>query len=609
MVKLADIKVQMSLKGVTGQNTVTVISVCPFGPDCAKIVYRTAAGTFGEQMLFTKDEPSLESITPMGQWTFAADPATLRLASEALRISLAHLFDPYLAVHTSAIEPLPHQITAVYQEMLPRLPLRFVLADDPGAGKTIMTGLYIKELLARSALRRCLIVTPGSLCEQWQDELYQKFGLKFEQLTNDLISNSPTGNVFAEHDFLIARLDKLARNDDLKSRLESAPAWDLVVCDEAHKLSATVQGRRVSYTHRYRLGQLLGSRTRDFLLLTATPHNGKEPDFQLFLALVDPVRFEGAEHAAPDRRLDAACVMRRLVKEELVKFDGTPLFPERQAFTVNFTLTPDEHSLYEDVTRYVQEEFNRADRLNDDMRRASVGFALTSLQRRLASSPEAIFQSLRRRRVRLEQSREELKNDFNHWTREQPREDLDDEDELDDLPDSEAEETADRVMSLSTAAETIVELDAEIATLKKLESAAAALRASGLDHKWDELSRLLTLNQTIRTANGDFQKLIIFTEHRDTLNYLVARISNLLGDSSAVVAIHGGLSHDARKETEALFKQDVNVKVLVATDAAGEGINLQRAHLMINYDLPWNPNRGLSKDQALRGELRLLVRI
>lgn len=241
------------------------------------------------------------SIVESRKWSFDADGNELKLASEAYRISLAHLFDPYLAIRTSHIDPLPHQVSAVYQEMLPKMPLRFVLADDPGAGKTIMTGLLVKEMIARGDLKRCLIVCPGNLVEQWQDELYRKFGLHFRILTNDMIEASLTRNAFKESDLLIARLDKLSRNERVQEKLKES-RWDLVVCDEAHKMSASTFGGEIKYTKRYHLGELLGDITENLVLLTATPHNGKPEDFQLFMALVDKDRFEGTGHTNRRRR-------------------------------------------------------------------------------------------------------------------------------------------------------------------------------------------------------------------------------------------------------------------------------------------------------------------
>ena len=225
------------------------------------------------------------------------------------------------------MEPLPHQISAVYECMLPRQPLRFLLADDPGAGKTIMAGLLIKELIARGDLQRCLIVCPGSLAEQWQDEMYQRFHLPFEILTNDRLEASRTGNWFLEADLIIARLDKLARDEEVQQKLAAPDCrWDLVVCDEAHKMSATFFGGEVSYTKRFQLGRLLSTLTRHFLLMTATPHNGKEEDFQLFMSLLDGDRFEGKFRDGVHTS-DASDLMRRMVKEQLLKFDGRPLFP------------------------------------------------------------------------------------------------------------------------------------------------------------------------------------------------------------------------------------------------------------------------------------------
>lgn len=584
MAKLEEITVGSSVLGIAGNEPVSIVAVQWYGTNVIEITYKNSKGVPGTQLLYRDDEGSIIVQDNSLPWSFDADGGQMRLASEAYRISLAHLFDPYLAVHTSSVEPLPHQISAVYQEMLPRLPLRYVLADDPGAGKTIMTGLFIKELIARGDLKRCLIVSPGSLAEQWQDELFQKFHLRFEILTNDRMESAASGNIFTEVDLCICRLDKLARNDSLQEKLKVSE-WDLIVCDEAHKMSATIWGGEVKYTKRFQLGRLMSNITRNFLLLTATPHNGKEDDFHLFLSLIDPERFEGT-HGNTQQAVDVSDVMRRLVKEELLKFDGKPLFPERIAYTVNYDLSPLEAQLYTAVTEYVQEEFNRADKLNNE-RKTTVGFALTILQRRLASSPEAIYQSLRRRRERLEHrlAEERLGKRAADYA------DLGDDFDEDDFAPEEQEELEEKVVDHASAAATIAELEAEIRTLKRLEAMANKVRVSGIDRKWEELSLLLQDNESMFGADGQREKLIIFTEHKDTLNYLTEKIRSLLGSDEAVVTIHGGMVRDERRKVEELFKQDKGVRILIATDAAGEGINLQRAHLMINYDLPWNPNR------------------
>jgi SNF2 family DNA or RNA helicase len=615
MAKLEELVAGASVRGILPDSLVTVVSAEWHGDNALELTYKTTTGKVANEILFRDSELRLEVPVVGRPWSFDGDGALFRLVSEAERIRLAHLFDPVLAVHTSIVDPLPHQITAVYESMLPRQPLRFLLADDPGAGKTIMAGLLIRELIARGDLQRCLIVCPGSLAEQWQDELFLRFQLPFEILTNDKLEAARTGNWFLETNLVIARLDKLSRNEDVQQKLQTPDGgWDLVVCDEAHKMSASVFGGEINYTKRYRLGQLLSTLTRHFLLMTATPHNGKEEDFQLFMALLDGDRFEGRFRDGV-HVTDASDMMRRMVKENLLKFDGTPLFPERIAYTVPYKLTDEEAHLYKEVTAYVREEFNRAEAREKDKRAGTVGFALTILQRRLASSPEAIYQSLRRRRERLGSRLRELEvlqrggqvgPIMNPDVR---RLDEDDVEDLEEAPDDEVEAAEEEILDQATAARSIAELQIEIATLQRLEALANMVRNSGKDTKWVELSNLLNevftpqgmVSEHRKPPYGSGkipppvpsprQKLVLFTEHRDTLNYLERKIVTLLGRSSAVVMIHGGMGREDRMKAQEAFKHDPQVQILLATDAAGEGINLQRAHLMVNYDLPWNPNR------------------
>ena len=336
--------------------------------------------------------------------------------------------------------------------------------------------------------------------------------------------------------------------------------------------------------------------------MTATPHTGIMEDFQLFLALLDADRFEGKPREAA-HTISAPDLMRRLVKEKLLKFDGTPLFPERRAYSPTYPLSDSEALLYKQVTEYVQQEMNRAERLKaegEGRRGAVVGFALTTLQRRLASSPEAIYQSLARRRKRLlnrvaeERLRKrggELAAELGTPTVPDEFRDIEDEFDIDDLPDAELEELEEKVVDEASAARTMAELETEIASLATLEELAAQVRVSGADRKWEELAGILQHTPEMFDSYGNRRKLIIFSEHRDTLNYLVEKLRTLLGRAESVVAIHGGMPRDERRKMQEAFTQDKNVLVLVATDAAGEGINLQRAHLMVNYDLPWNPDR------------------
>ncbi|MFF8957729.1 helicase-related protein [Streptomyces sp. NPDC014894] len=587
--RLEDLTPGRAISGIVPADDVEIVALRMFGPDAARVTYRRPGGSVEETLLYRDQESALApGAQTSARSAFGADPALFRLAAEALRIRTAARGDAMLAVSTSALDPLPHQIQAVYNELLPRTPLRFLLADDPGAGKTIMAGLYIKELALRGDLERCLIVAPGGLVDQWQEELREKFGLDFTLLTKELTDSAPDGSVFARHPRLIARMDALARSDEIQERL-AAVSWDLVIVDEAHRMSAGYFGAELKTTRRYELGRLLGRTARHFLLLTATPHAGKEEDFQLFLALLDGDRFAGKYRAGVHRH-DASGLMRRMVKEDLLTFDGKRLFPERRASTVPYLLSPAERELYERVTDYVRDEMNRAERL-DGRRGNQVGFALTVLQRRLASSPEAIARSLERRRTRLETRRTES-SAARFAPRPEPAAvaDLLDTDP-DELSGEELETLEDQVVDSASAALTAAELDQEIAALRALESLARRVLALGEDRKWLELSALLQDRERLRDAEGRPRKLIVFTEHRDTLEYLSRRVRALIGRPEAVVAIHGGTPRRKRRDIRDAFTEDPEVLVLIATDAAGEGLNLQRAHLMVNYDLPWNPNR------------------
>jgi superfamily II DNA or RNA helicase len=583
------------VSGIEEGKVVRVVSADPLGDNAMTVVYKSDDGRLGERVLFRGDETKLSLATSGRPWSFDSDGGDFKLAAEAYRINLAHLFDPMMAVHTSNVDPLPHQITAVYESMLPRQPLRYVLADDPGAGKTIMAGLLIRELLMRADAARILIVSPGSLVEQWQDEMFEKFGLEFGLFSRELEQQSRGGNAFEDNDLLVARLDQLSRADDLQEKLANT-RWDLIVVDEAHKLSATWFGAKINETKRFKLGKLLGGIARHFLLMTATPHNGKEEDFQLFMSLLDTDRFYGKFRDGA-HKVDVSDMMRRMVKEDLLKFDGTPLFPERRAYTCNYELSDAEAALYNDVTTYVKEEMNRAENL-DGQRKGTVGFALTSLQRRLASSPEAIFQSLKRRREKLMRRVEEEKIKQRGGVplaetiptyKEKDADEI--WDSADDMSPEDYEQFEEEVVDQATAAQTIAELEAEIFTLGHLEEQARALVHSGKDRKWEELRELLHNTPEMRGPDGRQRKLIIFTEHKDTLNYLAVQIRGLLGSHEAVNMIHGGIKREDRRKVQELFRNDKDTRVLLATDAAGEGVNLQNANLMVNYDLPWNPNR------------------
>jgi superfamily II DNA or RNA helicase len=537
---------------------------------------------------------------------FDGDANQFRLAAEALRLKYAALYDPMVAVNSSDLEPLPHQIRAVYSELLPQTPLRYLLADDPGAGKTIMAGLYLKESMLRSDCERAIIVAPGGLVEQWREELASKFDLRFEVFSRRLVDDAAGRNVFAEHPYLIARMDQLSRDEDLQEQLRDV-SWDVAVVDEAHRMSAHYWGQEMKETKRFQLGKLLSETAQNFLLMTATPHAGKEDDFQLFMSLLDADRFEG-QFREGVHHTDTTGLMIRRTKEELLTFEGKPLFPERRAYTVAYELSEGEKELYEQVTDYVRTEMGKADQITaagEKKRGGNIGFALTVLQRRLASSPEAILRSLERRRTRLQERLQGLRRAAERATwggpapafgdgPAMPSLNVDDYDDLydDTSEDDQAliEEQVEQVVDLATAARTVEELGVEIGRLDGLIATARQVRRQDSDEKWVQLRAILQDQVLTRDATGSPRKIIVFTEHRDTLDYLSQKIGAVVGHH-AIVTIHGGVRREDRKLAREQFTDNPNTIVLLATDAAGEGLNLQRAHLMVNYDLPWNPNR------------------
>jgi len=614
---LADLHAGLRLTGFLPGQVVTVVSSELMDADVANVVVRDQSGNLTERYVSGSQASALQVASDAdGRLPFDADPDQFRLAAEALRIKYAALHDPMVAVNSSDVQPLPHQIEAVYGKLLPQVPLRYVLADDPGAGKTIMAGLYIKELILRSDCHRAIIVAPGSLVDQWRDELATKFDLPFDVLNRAMIDEAQGHNVFTRHQYLIVRMDQVSRDEALIDQLQQV-RWDVAVVDEAHRMSAHYWGNDLKATKRYTLGQVLSETAQNFLMMTATPHAGKEEDFQLFMRLLDNDRFEG-QYREGVHRTDTTGLMIRRIKEELLTFEGKHLFPQRRAYTVPYELSPDERDLYEQVTSYVRTQMGKADQIalsGDTKRGNTIGFALTILQRRLASSPEAILRSLERRRDRLTSRLTELRSltdlpQAGHFEQALGRQlesmqiasavpnltlsDLDDVDDIDsDVTDDERarfDAQVEQVIDLATAAQTVAELKIEIGVLDDLVDAAKLVRNQDEDRKWVELRSILENHVLVPDVTGLPRKIIIFTEHRDTLTYLQQKIGAILG-ADAVATIHGGMNREQRQYAQVQFTSEPRVTVLLATDAAGEGLNLQRAHLMVNYDLPWNPNR------------------
>ena len=501
-------------------------------------------------------------------WDFGGRGEAFFLFMEAQRIRYAYQFDPLFAVSVAQVDPLPHQIEAVYHYILRNPRIRFLLADDPGAGKTIMTGLLLKELKYRGLVQRTLIVVPGHLKDQWLREMKERFGETFTVVDRSVINATWGRNVWQEHPQVITSMD-FAKQDDVRATL-SEVHWDLVVVDEAHKMAAYQYGEKTTRTERYRLGELL-SRTSNFLLfLTATPHRGDPENFRLFLDLLQPGLFANTDLLRESvQNADHPLFLRRL-KEDLRDFEGRPLFPPRHVATKTYRLSDDEKRLYNAVTEYVEKSYNKA--LAAEKR--NVAFALLILQRRLASSLRAVRRSLERRKERLE---ELLK--LGKWLAERGTVD---EEELEDDPEAERLKREEELVERLTAAETREELQAEINTLAELTRLAREAEQHELETKLTELRKVMEDEQLQQTR----EKLLIFTESRETLEYLTEK---LRGWGYSVVTLHGGMNLDARIRAEHEFRE--RAQVMVSTEAGGEGINLQFCSLMVNYDIPWNPNR------------------
>ena len=494
------------------------------------------------------------------------------LRIEANRIRLAYQFDPQLAVSISQVDPLPHQIEAVYHYVLQSPRIRFLIADDPGAGKTIMAGLIIKELQYRHLAQRILIVAPGHLKYQWQREMKERFQTPFTIIDRARINATWGENVWEEKDHCLTSID-FVKQDGVLASLQTV-RWDLVIVDEAHKMSAyAYQGRdqvKVDKTKRYRVGELLSRQTNHMLFLTATPHRGDEENFRLFLDLLRPGFFARTELLKESVESGDNPVFIRRLKEDMKTFDGRDIFPPRHVHTVTFRLTAAEQDLYNSVTDYVRDYFDRA------KENRSISFALMILQRRLTSSSQAIYLSLQRRKERLEtllELPEKIRGDEDYLKAKGLTED-----DLAEMAEDERMEWEERLENLTLAAN-IDEVVAEIEQLEVLITQADRVRQQEIE------SKLVRLRDHILANLGE-RKLLIFTEFRDTVNYLVEKLQAW---GYRVVTIHGQMKMDDRLAAEHEFKHEG--QIMVATEAAGEGINLQFCSWMINYDIPWNPNR------------------
>lgn len=521
------------------------------------------------KLLKAEDFDGAIKITQAGELAaLTGNPTHFRLAAEAHRIRLAFQYDPHFAVSVSQVDPLPHQMDAVYSHLLTQPRLRFLIADDPGAGKTIMAGLTLKELKFRGLVERTLIVTPANLTDQWRRELHEKFGETFTVVNRGTLGAAYGRNVWEDHPQCITSIDFAARQDDILNLLRDVH-WDLCIVDEAHKMAAYRYGQKVNKTQRYEFGEFMQDRTDHFLFLTATPHKGDPENFALLLQLLDRDLYVTGDILAEASAQDENRIMIRRLKEDMKKFDGSPCFPPRRVQTLPYDLTEPELILYRQVTDYVQQNYQRA--INADNR--AVGLALTVLQRRLASSMTAIRSSLERRLKRLSEVRRlgKAQQDDGKLP-----------DDIEDMTEEDRWKVEDDIVERFTMADNMYELETEIQELERLVQQARHNEKNVPETKFEELRNVVSQH-----IAGRPERLLIFTEHKDTLDFLVRKLTNL---GFHCCTIHGGMSLEKRIDAEREFFER-KPSIMVATEAAGEGINLQFCSLMVNYDLPWNPNR------------------
>lgn len=582
----------MVIEGPLWPEPVRVLSVDLFGTMLQVDAVGTRTRQFYPGIIVTAAQvEALKVLSSAKGMDFSGDAEAFHLAIEAMRIRLAYEYDPHFAVNASTITPLPHQLDAVYRYMLKSPLVRFLLADDPGAGKTIMAGLLLKELRFRGLAERVLIVVPPLVARQWQEELASKFSEEFTIIDNGVLKANVGRNPWTETDRCITSVYWAAR-DNVLEPLKDAD-WDLVIVDEAHKMAAYQQGVRSLKTRKtrlYRLGEELSVRTKHLLLLTATPHKGDPENFRLLLELLDKDLFADRQILEEAMRSSDNPIILRRLKEEMRRFDGSPLFPQRTVKTVTFDLSRAERELYDEVTEYVAEHFNKA--MQKEKR--TVGFAMTILQRRLTSSLAAITASLTRRHERLQTLLDQVRalvaakarNALNAGDNDTVLEALlggAEVEDLDDLTEEERWKVEDSLVERLTNAESIEELQAEVLALERLVRRARAALSSGIEAKLIKLTDAILRDEGL-AARGE--KLLIFTEAKDTLDFLVER---LRAQGFTVAVIDGSLSMEQRRKQQELFRGPA--QVMVATEAGGESINLQFCNQMVNYDIPWNPNR------------------
>lgn len=529
----------------------------------------------GKRVLGEEELEGIELIEELGQLPFDADPVKFRLGIEAQRIQIAFAYE-MAALAVSNIRPLPHQLEAVYDCFLTEPRLRYLLADDPGAGKTIMAGLYMKELMLRRSGDRILVVTPANLRPQWVRELSERFSLDFELLGAAHFESSLSKNPWDAYDHVVVSRDFL-RTDRARETFDAAEKeWDLAVIDEAHGFTISVDSKGYirSKSERYKAAELVARRSHRLILMTATPHSGRDYSLWALLRLLEP---EAWGDRCPKKLEVPARQFRKVSKEIMTDMAGQKLFKDRHPQRVEYQIEGDEWALYEAVTAFVSEKLKE---IRGERSKSAAGFALTTMQRRVASSTRAIRRTLERRLERIDRA---LADPAGYLRRRKAFQAslVEDPDELEDMDEEQRWELEERALE-EWLPETVAELEAERAALQPVLALAEEVEAKRVERKLNELLEVVH-SQGLKEDRR--KQLLIFTEHKDTLDYLV---ENLSADFE-VAQIHGQMKLPERIAQERYFRE--TAQIMVATEAAGEGINLQFCHLMVNYDIPWNPNR------------------
>lgn len=575
------LKPNVIVKGPIFPEPVQIITTVALGDSVKLIGKGLESGQVYEPILNNEQLAMLEASPEKEK--FDGDPERFRLGVEALRLGLAYEYDPYFSLSIARVDPLPHQLEAVYEYFLKLPRIRFLLADDPGAGKTIMAGLLLKELKIRGLLKRTLIVTPANLSFQWQREMKDKFRENFEVIRGDVLRANYGSNPWQDKNQVITSVSWVSVIEDAKESLLRSH-WDLIIVDEAHKMSAYGSDKK---TLAYQLGEALSGMTDHYLLMTATPHKGDPKNFCLFLELLDKDVYGSVKSLEEAMKRNSAPFYLRRTKEALVSFPDPDtcqvkkIFTKRTVDTIGFQIDADELDFYEALTSYVDDQSIKAS-LDDSARGRALTFTMAMLQRRFASSIYAVRRSLERMRDK----RQKILDDPVAYREEQMAKKLPE--DFEELPDNERQKIMDELEGVVVSVDPEA-LREEIQQLGRLITQAMALEKREVE------SKLIKLKEEVIKQglfNDSKMKLLIFTEHKDTLDYLFGKIQEW---GLTATKIHGSMkigdrdTPGSRIYAEREFRE--TCQVLVATEAAGEGINLQFCWFMINYDIPWNPVR------------------